>query len=137
MDTVVFADVTIELARKACEVADFHSHILWNIAKAVAIAGEYLDGLWVVGIERVGLKGGDKLAEVVAYMFAVGDACNIELNIVQSLKALILWPHADVVALIFDAEIAKTPNLWFLVIIRFDNHTDGRRYAFGRARVVG
>lgn len=85
MDTVVFADVIIALARKACEVTYFPGHILGDIAKAVAIAGEYLNGLWVVGIERVGLKGGDKLAEVVVYIFSVCDTCNLEFDVVYTM----------------------------------------------------
>ena len=110
----MLADVAIACAWEAGEFADFACPIFGDVADAVAIAGEYLNSLRVVGIGRVGFQGGNKLAEVVVYVFAVGDACNIKLDIVYTLKALILWPHGDVVAFILDAEVAKALNTGFV-----------------------
>jgi hypothetical protein len=76
----------------------------------VAVIGHYLDGIGVVGVCGVGDEGCHKFAEVLVYMLAVGNACNIELYIVYTLKTLILWPDADVVAFILDAEVLKFLN---------------------------
>ena len=96
------------------EAANFVGYILWNVTDAVAIAGEYLDGICVVGVGWVGFQGGDKLAEVVVYVFAVGDACNVEFDVVYTLKALTLGPDAHVVAFIPDAEVSEILNTWFV-----------------------
>lgn len=109
-----------------CESSDITGYILWDVADTVAIAGEYLNGLRVVGIGWVGFQGGDKLSEMVVYVFSVCDACNLEFDVVYTLKALIFWPYADVIAFALDTEVAETPNLWLFVIIRTDIHMDRR-----------
>ena len=80
--TVVVTDITVTTARESGEVTDFVCHVPGDVAYAVTIAGEYLDGVFVVWIGGVWFQGGDKLSEVVVYVFAVGDSCNIELYIV-------------------------------------------------------
>ncbi len=70
---------------------------------------DYLDGVLVVGVGRVGFQGGSELAKVLIYMFAVRDACNGKLEIVT--YELIFWPDADVVSFVLDTEIAEPFHL--------------------------
>ena len=111
---VIFSDEAITLARQLCECTNFAGHVLGDETDTVAIAGEYLDGICVVGVGGVGFHGGDKLATVVVYVFAVGDACNVEFYVVYTLKALTLGPDAHVVAFILDAEVSEILNAWFV-----------------------
>ena len=90
----MLADVAIACAWEAGEFADFVCPIFGDVADAVAIVGEYLDGIRVVIVGRLRLQGGSEFAEVVVYVLAVGDACNIKLDIVYASKALIFWPHS-------------------------------------------
>ena len=69
--------------------------------------GEHLYGIWVVFVSWLWFQSTDTFAKIVVYVLAVGDACNIELDIVYALKALILWPDADMVAFVLDAEVLE------------------------------
>jgi len=44
---------------------------------------------------------------VFGYVLAVRDACNTELEVVYALNALNLWPDADMVAFVLDAEVLE------------------------------
>ena len=87
------------------KVTDALRLILRDVTNAVAIAGEYLDGIGIIGVGGVWFQGGYKLTEVVVYVLAIGNACNGEFEIVT--YALILWPHADMVAFVFDTEVLE------------------------------
>ena len=104
---VVGADVTVTAAGESDEVTDVLRLVFGNVADTVAFMSDYLDGVLVVGVGRVWFQGGNELAKVLIYMLAMCDARNIELEIIHTLITLILWPDADVVAFIFDAEVLK------------------------------
>ena len=112
--TVVVTDITVTTARESGEVTDFVCHVPGDVAYAVTISGEYLDGIRVVFVGWLRLQGGNELTQVVVYMFAVGDACNVEFDVVYTLKSLILGPDADVVAFVLDAEVTETLNTGFV-----------------------
>ena len=74
----------------------------------MAFAGDNPDGVGVVGVCWFGLQGCNELAEVFADMFAVCDACDVELHKVADV--LILWPDGDVVPFVFYAEVTETSD---------------------------
>ena len=90
----------------------------------VSVGGEYLDGVVVVWVGRLWLQNAYELTEVVVDIVTMRQTCYIELYDIE--LAVILWPHADVVAFVIDAEVLETLNTGFFVIIRTDNHADGR-----------
>jgi hypothetical protein len=107
IEAVVGTDVTVTAAGERGEVTDVLRLVFGDVANAVAFMSDYLDSVLVVGVGRVGFQGGSELAKVLIYMFAVRDACNGKFEIIHTLITLILWPDADVVAFIFDAEVLK------------------------------
>lgn len=102
---IVVADVAITGAGDGGEIADFGCCVTRHITDAMAVVGHYLDGIGVIVVGRVGFKGGSELSDVFIDVFAMCDACNREFDIVT--YALILWPDADMVAFVFDAEVLK------------------------------
>ena len=112
---VVGTNVAVATAGESGEVTDVLRLVFWNIADTVAFTGDYLDGVLVVGVGRVGFQDGIELAEVFIDVFAMCDACNIELDIIYTLITLILGPDAYVVAFVFDAEVAETLGCCFRV----------------------
>lgn len=105
---VVGTDVTVATTGERGEVTDVGGLVFGDVADAVAFTGDYLDSVLVVGIGWVGLQGGSELADVLIYMFAVRYACNGKFEIINTLDAIILGPDTDMVAFIFDAEVAET-----------------------------
>jgi hypothetical protein len=103
---VVGTYVAVTATGESGEVTDVLRLVFGDVADTVAFTGDYFDGVLVVGIGRVGFQGGSELTEVLIYMFAVRDTCNGKLEIVTN--TLILWPDADMVAFVFDTEIAET-----------------------------
>ena len=124
----MLADVAIACAWEAGEFADFVCPIFGDVADAVAIVGEYLDGIRVIFIGWLRLQGGSEFTKVFFHVLAMGDACNIELNIVYALKAFILWPHADVVAFILDAEVLEFLDGGVFSVGGTDGHSDVRSF---------
>lgn len=108
---VVSADVAVTATGESGEVTDVGGLVFGDVADAMAFTGNYLDGVLVVVVCRVGFQGGSELADVLIYMFAVRDACNGEFEKIHTSETLILWPDADVVAFVFDAEIAEPFHL--------------------------
>lgn len=104
---VVGTYVAVATAGESGEVTDVGGLVFRDIADTVTFSGDYLDSVLVVGVGRVGFKGGSELTDVFIDVFAMHDACNVKLDIVYTLKALILWPYADVVAFVLNAEVAK------------------------------
>jgi hypothetical protein len=82
IDTIVLTNVTETLAREGDIVADFVGHVFRDVADMVTIGSEYLDGVWVILIGRFCLQSTFELTKIAVYVLAVGDACNIELDIV-------------------------------------------------------
>jgi hypothetical protein len=91
---------------------------------------DYLDSVLVVGVGRVGFQGGNKLAEVFVYVLAVGDACNLEFDVIYTLKALIFGPHADVVAFVLDAEVLEFLDGGVFTVWGTDGHSDVRSFGW-------
>lgn len=108
---VLLTDVAVAGAREVGKATDFCRHIFGDVAEAVTFGGDNGDGVGVVGVGGFGLQGGNGLAQVVGYVFAVGDSCNGKFEIVT--YALILGPYADVIAFVFYAEILEALDLWF------------------------
>ena len=113
----------------------------------MAFTGDYLDGVLVIGVGRVGFQGGGELADVFIDVFAVRDACNSEFDVVYTLKALVFWPDANVVAFVLDAEVLKFldgciritatnhyPYLWFFnrVTVVIEHVEVGRLFLLSR-----
>jgi hypothetical protein len=94
----------------------------------MAVVGHYFDGIGVIVVGGVGDEGCHKFAEVFTYVFAVSDACNIELDVVYTLIALILWPDAYVVAFVLDAEVAEFLDWYIFVVVRTDDYTNARSF---------
>ena len=74
----------------------------------VAINSKHLDGILVIGIVWFCFQGTFELSEIFVNIISVRHASNIELYNVK--LAIILWPDADVVALILDTEILELLN---------------------------
>ena len=104
---VVYADIAVTCTGEGGEAANIGGRIAGNIADAVAFAGYYLDCIGVIRIGGISDEGRDELAEMIIDVFAVRDACNTELDIVYALNALNLWPDADMVAFVFNAEVLE------------------------------
>ena len=134
IDAVIVSNVAVTAAGERDEVTDVLRLIFGDVADAVAFMSDYLDSVLVVGVGRVGFQGGSELSEVVVYMFAVGDACNIKLDIVYTLKALIFWPDADMVAFVLDTEVAKFLNRCIFVVGRTDDYFNGILNIFRKRR---
>ena len=107
IDAVVVANIAVTAAGESGEVTNVLRLVFGDVANTVAFMSDYLDSVLVVGVGRFGFQGGSELADVVIYMFAMRDACNGEFDVVYTLKVLIFWPNADVIAFILDAEIAE------------------------------
>lgn len=102
---VVGSDVAVAGAREGGDATDFRSHVAWNVADTVAITGDYLDGLRVVLVVRVGDKGGNELAKVAVDILAVGNTCNGKFDNIK--LGTVLRPYADMVTIVLDAEVAE------------------------------
>jgi hypothetical protein len=103
IDAVVLADVTEALARECGIVADFASHVCWDVAEVVTVRSEYLDGVWVVFVSWLWFQGALKLAKVVVDIVTVGHSCDIELYYIK--LVIVFWPDGDVIAFVFFAEV--------------------------------
>ena len=103
IDVVVFADVTITVTGEGYGVSDSCSHIPGYIADTVPFDCNNLDGVWIAGIRWFRLQGSDKLAEVFADMFTVGNASNVKFYNVW--HTLIFWPYLYIITIILDAEV--------------------------------
>ena len=104
---VVYADVTVTGAGEGDEATDVGSCVTGDVAETVAFAGDYLNGVGVIRIAGVCDEGSNELSKVLIDVLAVRDACNTELKVVYTLNALNLWPDADVVAFVFNAEVPE------------------------------
>jgi hypothetical protein len=104
---VVLADITVTGAGKGGDVTDSICSVAGDIAEVMTVRSEYLDGIFVVVVCWLWFQCGNELTKVVVDTFVMRDSCNIELDIVYTLKALILWPYAYVVALVLDAEVLE------------------------------
>lgn len=102
---VMLSDVAIACAWEAGKVTDDRYCVTWHVADAVAVVSDYLDSIRIVWIGGFWYKVCNELSKMFADTFAVGDSCNIELQIVADV--LVLWPDADVVAFVFDAKVLE------------------------------
>ena len=102
---VIGTDIAVTAIGESGEVTDVLRLVFGDVSDTVAFTGDYLDGVLVVGVGWVGFQGGSELSEVFINVFALCDARNGELEIVT--YALILWPDADMVAFVLDAEVLK------------------------------
>jgi hypothetical protein len=105
-----------------CESSNITDYVLGNVTYAVTITGEYLDGIWVIGIGWLRLQGGSEFAEVVVHVISVFNACNIKFQVVHALYALILWPDTYVVAFVLDAEVLEFLDGHLFSVGRTDGH---------------
>ena len=96
------------MTRKGCRITDFCGHILWDIANMVMVACQHFDGIGVIGIVRFCFQGTFELSEIFVNIVSVRDSGNIEFYNVK--LAIILWPDADVVAFVLDAEVLEILN---------------------------
>jgi len=108
---VVGTYVAVTATGERGEVTNVLRLVFGDVADTVAFMSDYLDGVLVVGVGRVGFQGGNELTEVLIYMFAVRDACNGKFEIIHTLDALILGPDTDMVAFVLNAEIAELLHL--------------------------
>lgn len=120
---VVGADVAVTATRERGEVTDVLRLVFGDVAYTVPFTGDYFDGFFVVGIGGFWFQVGNELTQVVVYMFAVGDACNVEFDVVYTLKSLILGPDADVVAFVLDAEILELMDGGVFTVWGTDGHS--------------
>ena len=104
---VMLADVAIACAWEADKVTDDRCCVTWHVANAVAVVSDYLDSIRIVWISGFWYKVGNELTKMFVDMFAVGDACDIEPDIVQILITLILRPYTYVVSFVFGAEVLE------------------------------
>ena len=86
----------------------------------MAVASDYLDSIRIIWIGGFWYKVGNEFAKMFVDMFAVGDACDIEPDIVQTLITLILRPYTYVVAFVFDAEITEFLDGSIFAAVRTD-----------------
>ena len=103
----MLADVAIACAWEVGKVADDRCCVTWYVANAVTVGGDYFDSIRIVWIGGFWNKVSNELTKKFVDMFTVGDACDIEPDIVQTLITLILRPYTYVVAFVFDAEVAE------------------------------
>lgn len=87
----------------------------------VAVGGEYLDGVIVVWVGRLWLQNAYELTEVVVDIITMRQTCYIELYDIE--LAVILWPYADMIAFVIDAEVLESLLLWLLLFILRDRVT--------------
>lgn len=120
---LVGSDVAVASAREGGDATDFRSHVAWDKSDTVAFTSDYLDGLRVVLVVRVSDKVGNKLAKVVVDVLAVGNACDGELDDIKLVT--VLGPYADVIAFVFDAEVAELLDWYIFVVERTNYHTHG------------
>lgn len=106
---VIEADEAVALAWEGGERADLGGHVLGNIADAMSVTGNYLDGILVVWVRRVGDEGAGELSDVVTDVIHVVHPGDGEVQVIA--EALVLWPYADVVAFVFDAEVLQVIHL--------------------------
>ena len=106
----VVSDVEIALAWLCCKLTDASCHVFGDISNMVAVRSKYLNGVCVVWVGWLRFKCTDVLTKIAPYVFTMGHACNIELDIVYILHTSILRPHADVIAFVFDAEVLELLN---------------------------
>lgn len=78
----------------------------------VAVFGEYLDSVRVILVCWFCFQGADVLTEIVVDVVAVRHACDGELK--DFTDFVVFWPYGDMVAFVFDAEVLKFLNDWFL-----------------------
>ena len=104
---VVGTDVTVTATGERGEVTNVLRLVFGDVADTVAFMSDYLDGVLVVWVGRVGFQGGSELAKVLIYMLAMCDACNGEFEIIHTLNAIILGPDTDMVAFVLDTEILE------------------------------
>lgn len=107
---IVVADVAIAGTGKGGEVTNALGLFFWDVADAVAIIGEYLDGVWVVWVGWVGYERANELTKVVVYVVDMIDAGNDKLQTFAD--ALFSWPNGDVIAFVFDTKILQPFHLW-------------------------
>ena len=50
--------------------------------------------------------------DIILNVAAMRHACNVKFDIIEVLYASILWPYADVIAFVFDAEVLEFLNDW-------------------------
>ena len=118
---VAGSDVAVAGAREGGDATDFRSHVAWNVADTVAFTGDYLDGLWVVLVVRVGYKVGNELAKVVVDVLAVGNSSDGELDDIK--LGTVIWPYADMVTIVLYAEVAELLDWYIFVVERTHYHT--------------
>ena len=93
---VVGADVTVATAGESGEVTDVLRLVFGDVAYSVPFTGDYLNGILVVGVGRVGFQGGSKLSKVFINVFAMCDACNFKFDIIKTMIPIVFWPYADI-----------------------------------------
>ena len=106
---VIEADEAVALAGESGERADLGGHVLRNIADAMSVTGNYLNGILVVWVRRVGDEGAGELSDVVFDIIHVVHPGDGEVQVIA--EALVLWPDADVVAFVLDAEVLQVLHL--------------------------
>ena len=109
ISAVIEADEAVALAGESGERADLSGHVLGNVADAMAVSGNYLDGIGVVWVRRVGDEGAGELSDVVFDIIHVVHPGDGEVQVIA--EALVFWPDADVVAFVLDAEVLQVLHL--------------------------
>ena len=101
-DALTTADVTIAERRELCVTSYLVCHVFWDITKFLSIGCEYGYCIRIVWIIWFGFQHGDTLADMTSSII-MRYACNCKFEAIKPI--VILWPDADMIAVVFDAEI--------------------------------
>ena len=115
---VVFTYKYVTRAWEAEVPTDFEGYFFWDISQVVAVMGEHLDGVSIVGVGWFGFEGAFTLTDIVVDVFSVGNAGNRELYDVK--LVMVFRPYTDVVAFVLDAEVFQLLDFGVWIVLRFN-----------------
>ena len=137
VDTISLSDVEEAWAWKVGDIAHFSCHVFWDVADMVAVMGEYLNGVWIVGVCWFCFQNSNRFTKIFINVVTILNACYIKSYHIK--MAVVFWPYAHMVAFVFDAEVLKFTDGRILFTVRVNGYSDvrnGRFYTLIATRVL-
>ena len=106
VDTISLSDVEEAGAWKVGDLAHFICHVFGDVADMVAVMGKYLNGVWIVGVCWFCFQNSNRFTKIFINVVTILNACYIKSYHIK--MVVVLWPYRNMVAFVFDAEVAET-----------------------------
>lgn len=103
VDIISLSDVEEAWVWKLCECANFVGHIFWDVAEMVAVIGEYLNGVWIIGVCWFCFQNSNRFTKIFINVVTIFNACYTKSYHIK--MVVVLWPYRNIVAFVLDAEI--------------------------------